>query len=212
MNLPVFVLGAGGHSKVAIEALLASSVRVHGILDPDRQKKGMIILGVSVIGAEDELLKYKKESILLVNGLGSIRKTKQRNTLYLRFKKDGYRFARVIHPAAVIASDVKVEEGAHVMAGAVIQPGSVIGENAIVNTNASVDHDCQIGSHVFLAPGVTLSGGVHVGEGTHIGTGAIIIQGLQIGRNALIGAGTLVVKDVPDGVTIIGLPGRVAQT
>lgn len=208
MSLPVIILGAGGHSKVLIETLLASSAVIKGIVDSNPTLAGSRILGVPVLGGDDVVDKFTPSQIRLVNGVGSIGLPILRQRLYERFKLLGYDFATVIHPSAVVASDVIFGEGAEVMAGTVIQPGSHIGCNAIINTRASVDHDCIIGDHVHISPGVTLSGGVDVGAGSHIGTGATLIQGISIGCGCLVAAGAVVVKDISGGVMVRGVPAR----
>lgn len=209
MNLPVLVLGGGGQAKVLVNALLANLVNIFGITDPDMQKHGGTILGIPIIGSDDTVLKYSPDEVILINGLGSVKKTTRRKQLYEQFKSQGYLFGNVIHPSAVVAPDVIIREGVQIMAGAIIQPGCSIGQNTIVNTKVSIDHDCVIGEHVHLAPGVTLSGEVEVGDGVHIGTGATVIQGIQIGYESLIGAGALVLKNIPDRSTAMGVPAKV---
>lgn len=211
MNLPVLVLGGGGHAKVLINSLLSQSVDILGVTDPDAQKHGSTILGIPVIGGDDIVLKYSHEKILLINGLGSIKATTRRKQLYEHYKNLGYSFANVIHPSAVVAPDVKFQEGVQIMAGAIIQPGSSIGQDTIINTKTSIDHDCIIGDHVHLAPGVTLSGNVRVGNGVHVGTGATVIQGIRIENGSLIGAGAVVLRDVPEGSTVLGVPAKVTN-
>jgi len=49
---------------------------------------------------------------------------------------------------------------------------------------------------------------VTVGEGSHIGIGATILQGVRIGTNAVVGAGAVVLRDVPDGDRVAGVPAR----
>ena len=208
MTLPVLILGAGGHARVLIDALLASSALIAGIVDPDPMLAGATVLGVPVLGGDEIVCNYSPDEILLVNGLGSIRLPQRRQEVFERFSATGYSFAPVVHPSAVIAADVELAEGVQIMAGAVVQTGCHIGANAIVNTRASVDHDCVIGDHSHIAPGVTLSGGVTVGRSSHIGTGTTIIQGIGIGDSSLVGAGSLVLKDVPSGVTVVGAPAR----
>jgi sugar O-acyltransferase (sialic acid O-acetyltransferase NeuD family) len=192
-----------------IEALLASSAIVAGIVDPDPAWEGRTLLGVPVLGGDDVVLQYPRNEVRLANGIGSVGLPQKRMEVFERFEAMGFAFTLVIHPSAVVASDAEIGNGTQIMAGAVIQPGSRIGCNAIVNTKASVDHDCIIGDHVHLAPGVTLSGGVTVGAGTHIGTGATVIQGVRIGCNSLIGAGALVLRDVLEGLTVVGNPAKV---
>jgi sugar O-acyltransferase (sialic acid O-acetyltransferase NeuD family) len=208
MTLPIIILGAGGHSKVLIDALRQRKTKIIGATDCQADKKGKLIQGVDIIGNDDAILAYATDTIRLVNGIGSVGIPFHRKHLFCKFTGLGYVFTDVIHPSAVIAADVHIFEGVQIMAGAVIQTGCSIGKNSIINTTASIDHDCMIADHVHIAPGVTLSGGVKIGENAHIGSGATIIQGVKIGQNSLVGAGAVVVKDVPDNITVIGVPAR----
>ena len=209
IDKPVIVLGAGGHAKVLVAALARLKVRVLGLVDADPAKKNSRILDVPVLGDDSAVLAHAPESVLLINGLGTIGPTTARRDLYDRFVARGYRFATLVDPLALIAGPVEFSHGAQVLAGAVLQPGVSLGVNCIVNTRASIDHDCVIGAHVHIAPGATLSGNVHVGDGSHIGTGASIIHDIRIGAGCIIGVGAAVVHDVPDGVTAAGVPARI---
>lgn len=210
--MPVIIIGGGGHAKVLIEALRLTAVPVVGIVDAQPALKGTSILGIPVMGGDELIYSHGPERVMLVNAVGSVRQPARRASLFETYHGKGYRFQTVIHPSAVIPSDILLGEGAQVMAGAIIQPGVGIGCNAIVNTRASIDHDCIIGDHAHLAPGVTLSGGVTVGRGSHIGTGATVIQGITIGEGSLVGAGALVTRDVPDGVTVVGVPAKTVDS
>jgi acetyltransferase-like isoleucine patch superfamily enzyme len=75
-----------------------------------------------------------------------------------------------------------------------------------VNTGAVVEHDCHLEDHVHIATGARLGGGVTVREQSFIGMGASIRHGITIGARAIVGAGAVVVKDVCDGVTVVGVP------
>jgi UDP-perosamine 4-acetyltransferase len=208
MNLPVIILGAGGHAKVLIDALLASSAVIVGIVAPDPALVGTKILGVPVLGGDEVVNEFPPSEVRLVNGLGSVGLPATRERLFEKFLIMGYNFATIAHPAAVVASDVELGEGTQVMAGVVIQSGSSIGRNVIINTHASVDHDCIISDHVHIAPSVTLSGGVSVGACSHIGTGATVIQGISISSGCLVAAGAVVTKDIIDGAKVRGVPAR----
>lgn len=208
MNRPVIILGGGGHAKVLVDALFKSGIPVSGILDPDTSLHGTGLLGVPILGGDELLSDFPPQQYDLVNGVGSIRQPRARQAIFRKLKESGYRFATVIHPAATIGSDVKLEEGVQIMAGAVLQPGCHVGCNTIINTRSSLDHDCSIGNHCHIAPGVTLSGGVRTGSGVHIGTGATVIQGITIGDNCLIAAGAVVVADIAEGRQVRGVPAQ----
>ncbi len=214
-NKPVILLGAGGHAKVLLDILLEQNVEILGIAEKEGKNKLTDLCGVSVIGADSDVLNYSPDKIELVNGIGSIGSTALRQKIYEYFKRQGYRFRQVVHSSAIISQRAELSEGVQVMAGAVVNIGTRIGENSIVNTKASVDHDCIIGAHVHIAPGVTLSGGVTVEDGSHIGTGATVVQGVAIGEYAFIEAGGIVVRNLGDkeklkshrGETIVWSPG-----
>jgi sugar O-acyltransferase (sialic acid O-acetyltransferase NeuD family) len=205
MDIPAIVLGGGGHAKVLIDILKLKSVPVIGITVPQEQTG---IIGVPVIGDDDEVFRFSPDSVRLVNGIGSAGNPERRIRLFETFKKAGYRFMTVIHPFSYVSQDAVIGEGTQVMAGAVIQPGTNIGCNCIVNTKASVDHDCRIGDHVHVAPGATICGGVTIGTGTHIGAGATVIQSKRLGERCMVGAGALVNRDVRDTATVIGIPAK----
>ena len=59
-----------------------------------------------------------------------------------------------------------------------------------------------------VSPGATVSGTVTMGEGAMMGAGSTVIQNRTIGAWVTVGAGAVVVTDLPDGVTAIGVPAR----
>jgi sugar O-acyltransferase (sialic acid O-acetyltransferase NeuD family) len=193
-NLPVIILGAGGHSRVLIDTLLLDSTEILGMTDVNLERQPF--LGVPLLGNDLIVERYSPEKIQLINGIGSVSQPYIRQKTFQKFKDLGFIFRNVIHPSSVIASDVSFGEGVQVMAGVVIQSGCTIGDNTIVNTSTSLDHECEIGTHVHLAPGVVLSGNVCVGELCHIGIGVKIVQSIRVDAGSLVKAGTIVTSNI----------------
>lgn len=113
----------------------------------------------------------------------------------------------------VIMDDVSIGVGAALSPGVVVTSNIRIGRHFHCNIGSIVEHDCVIGDYVTFAPGVRCNGNIEIGDGAYIGAGAMIRQGrqnarLKIGAGATIGMGAVVLADVPDGVTIVGNPGR----
>lgn len=205
---PVIVVGAGGHARVLIDALQRAGAHIAFATDADPSKQGQTLLGVVVRGGDEAIAAHGRDQVLLAIGVGSMGNDVTRRAIFEWFETRGYRFATVVHPAATIARDVTLLDGAQVMAGAVVQTGTWIGRNAILNTRAGVDHDCRIGDHAHIAPGATICGGVELGEGAFVGAGACVIQAVRIGAGSVIGAGAVVVRDVPAGARVMGVPAR----
>jgi sugar O-acyltransferase (sialic acid O-acetyltransferase NeuD family) len=204
LELPVIVIGGGGHAKVLVSALLLRERSVLGFVDLDLELPPL--LGARHLGDDSAVLAHPPGSVQLVNGVGSISCTRNHRKVYDRFVQKQYCFATVIHPSAVVAPEVQIEDGVQVLAGAVVQAGCRLGTNVIVNTGARIDHDCIIDSHAHVAPGVTICGAVQVGAGAHIGAGATVIQGIRIGAGSMVGAGAVVIRDIPQGAKVVGVP------
>ncbi len=198
----VFVIGAGGHGKVVISTLQERGVEVVGVFDDDVAKRGGRLLGVPILGALNLLPEYADRGRFIL----AIGNNDHRARLAERLSWLGW--ATAVHPAAYVHPSARLEAGVVVFAGAVVQPETVVGAHSIVNTGATVDHDCEIGSYVHLAPGVHLAGGVTVGSRAMLGVGASVIPGLRIGEGAVVGAGSLVLRDVPPGETVAGVPAK----
>ena len=204
LELPVIVIGGGGHAKVLVSTLLLCSRRILGFVDLDPTAPPL--LGIRCLGSDAAVLLHAPGDVRLVNGVGSADSTAIRQDIYDRFTREGYCFATVIHPSSIIAPEVQIEDGVQTMAGVIVQTGCHVGLNAILNTGSRIDHDCVVDAHAHVAPGATLCGGVHIGAGAHIGTGAAIIQGIRVGARSVVGAGSVVVRDVPPGATVAGVP------
>jgi len=121
---------------------------------------------------------------------------------------EGLQAVTIAHPTAWIDKNVKIGEGSQILAGAKVLSEAVIGKQCIINTKASVDHENILEAGVEAAPGATLCGLVKVGVNGWICAGATVLSRISIGADSVVGAGAVVTKDVPDGVTVVGVPAR----
>lgn len=102
-----------------------------------------------------------------------------------------------IHPGAMIGHRVFIDHGM----------GVVIGETAIIGDDCTLYHGVTLGGtswnkgkrHPTLETGVV------------IGAGAKVLGPITIGKNAKIGSNAVVVKDVPEGATAVGIPARILE-
>jgi UDP-perosamine 4-acetyltransferase len=205
-TIRVLLVGAGGHSKVCLEALLDDPrYEVLGAVSSD----GLAIDGFEapVLGLDADL-----EQVARAHSIDrvfvAIGDNAARSAVSHRCETGGWSAATAISRFAMVSRSATIDDGVALLPGAVVNAGTSIGRGTIVNTNASVDHDCVIGEYVHIAPGVAIAGGVRIGAGTLIGLGARVLPNLTIGARAVVGAGAVVVNDVPDGARVIGVPAR----
>lgn len=102
-----------------------------------------------------------------------------------------------------------------------IHPGATIGDRFFIDHGSGVviGETAEIGHDVTLYHGVTLGGTSWskgkrhptLGDGVLIGAGAKILGPITVGCRARVGANSVVVTDVPEGCTVVGIPGKVVK-
>ncbi len=106
----------------------------------------------------------------------------------------------------VLEDEVEIGANATIVRGALTE--TRIGAGTKVGHLASIGHNVVVGRHVFISACVQLSGQVSVGDFAWLSPGCSVLNRVRIGRNATVGFGAVVVKDVPEGQTFVGVPAR----
>lgn len=192
----MYLYGARGHAKVIIDILRTLGDKVDALFDDDVSIDELLSIPVRHV--------WNGEMPLIV----SIGNNITRKQIVDRLDCD---FGMAIHPSAIISPSATISKGSVVMQGAIIQSSVHIGEHCIINTGATVDHECVIEDFAHISPHATLCGNVHVSEGAWIGADAVVTPGVKIGKWSIIGAGSVVVRDIPDGVVAYGNPCRIMR-
>lgn len=75
----------------------------------------------------------------------------------------------------------------------------------VINKDALIGENCTIFQQVTIGAVQGKAGAQIIGDNVYIGAGAKILGNIKVGNNVKIGANTVVTKDVPDGVTVVGI-------
>jgi sugar O-acyltransferase (sialic acid O-acetyltransferase NeuD family) len=182
------VVGSGGFALVCIEVLESSGHQVNRHVD---------------VAADADLTVVSGESVFV-----AVMDNRERQALTAEVRSLGAVVVTAISPHAVVSRSARVEAGALIMPGAVVQAQAAVGVGAIVNANAVADHEVVIGAFAHIAPGAALAANVTVGDGALVGVGASVTPRRSIGAWSTVGAGSAVVRDVPPGATVAGVPAK----
>jgi len=154
----------------------------------------------------DPALIDENDAIKYHTGLQAVSMYRESHELWLKGEKEKAR---------------EINYKAHQLTGCDIHPGATIGKRFFIDhaTGVVIGETTIIGDDVSLYQGVTL-GGVSTNKGKRhptlgnhivIGCNASVLGNITIGNNVRIGAGSVVLSDVPDDCTVVGVPGKVVR-
>lgn len=208
------VVGAGGFGREVldvVEAINAAAAQpafeVLGVLDDHPSPENLERLRhreVAFLGGVDDF-SAGAAPVWYAVGIGS---PTVRRQIAARLDAAGGRAATLVHPAASFGFDVAVGPGSVVCAGVRITTNVVIGSHVHLNLNATVGHDSVIGDFVSINPLASISGDCVLEDGVLIGVAGVVLNQVRVGAGATVGGSACVVKDVPEGVVVKGVPAR----
>lgn len=162
---------------------------------------------IHAIQREDPAAKSSLEILLCYQGLHAV--------LFHRISSWFYR--RQLFVVARLISTV-----ARILTAIEIHPGAIIGQRLFIDHGLGVviGETAEVGDDVLLYQGVTLGGTGKergkrhptLGNRVVVGTGASVLGNIRLGDDVRVGAGSVVIHSVPDGATVVGIPGRVVKT
>jgi serine O-acetyltransferase len=162
---------------------------------------------IRAIKREDPAAKSSLEILLCYQGLHAVMLHRVAHFLY---RRKLFVSARLVSTFSRFITSIEIHPGARIGKRLFIDHGLgvVIGETA------------EIGDDVLLYQGVTIGGTGNergkrhptLGNRVVVGTGASVLGNIRLGDDVRVGAGAVVVHSVPNGSTVVGIPGRVVRT
>jgi sugar O-acyltransferase (sialic acid O-acetyltransferase NeuD family) len=209
MTNKLFIIGAGGHGKVAAECAESMGIYDDIIFLDAIAEKQKEVGPWQLIGKPETFKEYISSDTEFFVAIGD---NHIRAKWLTKLLENQAKVATLIHASATIGEYSTLGKGGMLSAHSVVNPFSSLGLGCIVNTGATLDHDCEVGNFVHIAPGCHIAGIVHIGEFSFIGIGCSIVQSVNIGNNCVLGAGSVVVGDIKDNSLGYGVPAKIIKT
>ena len=131
-----------------------------------------------------------------------------REMLYHKLLDAGVSLTSIIDTKATISPSVKIPSGTIICEYATIHSNVTLGINVLLQPYTVLGHDSSVGNHTVLSPYTSPGGGIVIGDRVFIGMHATLKESLNIGDDAIVGMGSVVFRDVPAGVVVLGNPAR----
>ncbi len=208
MKKEIILVGAGSYSqeiKCWIEtSALSAEFQCVGVIDDNSESPSIQILNLPYLGSISSFA--PTDSQWLVMGISE-------PTIKLKIaralKAKNARFATIIHPTAIVATGVELNEGVTMCPYSVVSLNTRLGAWVQINVASSVGHDVSVGEGSTISSHCDIAGFVCLGEGVFLGSRSGIIPKVEVGDYAKISAGSTVYRRVKPHTTVIGTPAKV---
>lgn len=140
-------------------------------------------------------VKIGKNTVIGADGFGYVR-------------QDDGTLLKMPHAGNVIIEE-NVEIGSNTCIDRAVVGSTIIGAGTKIDNLVHIAHGVKIGKNCLIVAGAVIGGSTEIGDNCFIGINASIKNKVKIGNNVTVGMGAVVLKDVPDGVTVVGNPARI---
>ena len=204
------IVGAGGFGReiawqIQKNRFIKYNYDILGFVDDDKSKLHTYVNGYEVIGNLEWLVQYE-DFISVVVCIANVNIRKK--IIQLLKENPNIDFPVIICDGVSIADSVFIGEGTIICEHSLISTNTNIGKHCIIDYHCSIGHDVVIKDLVTIYPGSNIAGNILIDKFVEIGSGVQIIQGKNICSKVVIGAGSVVVRDIVEGCTYVGVPAK----
>lgn len=198
----IIFVGAGGFAKEVFGYITAdlhhghlSGVRIKGFLDISEDAYTAMGVESVFLGSEASYTIENDDVFLITVGDVGLRESVAKTLI-----EKGALFYSFVHSSAYVDSSAQIGKGVVICPFCMVNAQAFIDDFSMLNIYASVAHDSKLGACSVLSPYATLNGNVHAGSKLFMSTRSTALPGVTIGDECVVSAGTIVSKDIGDGV------------
>jgi|TARA_Y100000389_G_scaffold192422_1_gene219842 acetyltransferase EpsM len=201
---PIFIVGGGyGAFQVLDLILKTEKYYLEGYFDDSNKKTKLDLLNIKKFGdtsiknIENALKPYEVKNLTI-----AISNNPKLRSKFKTLNKSGINLITLIHPSAVLGTNVEIGYGSTIFANVHIGCDTSIGEMSFISSNSTIEHHNKIGESFCCGPNFSTSGVVEVGDLVRTGINVGIEPFLKIGDNAVLASGVVVTKNINDSETL----------
>lgn len=120
----------------------------------------------------------------------------------------GGEFVNLVHPSSRVHPTAAVGAGLILGPLTTLSPGCTVGDFVVLNASANVGTDAVVEAGSFLGARCDVMAGAHLERGAFLGSHVTVHPGVRVGEFSTIGIGSVVLRRVPAGATLLGVPAR----
>lgn len=206
MQEKAIIVGAGTYGQVYAE-YLKDEYQIIGFIDDDRRLLGTEINNIEVLGNFEYLLNQIDKNINVFVPIGN---NHVRANLLKKIIEKGFNTPNFIHKNTDIHSSVKIGKCVYILPGTNVMPFTTIGDYVLISMGVNIAHHTTVDEACFFSQGSNIGASIHFKNNVFCGIASTVMTGVKtVGENSLIGAGAVIIRDVEDGATVVGNPGKV---
>lgn len=169
------------------------------------------LFGLPVVPFEDVEKVFSPDTHDMHIAIVYLQMNRVRTRFYHEAKAKGYRLANYISSRAFVWRNVTMGDNIFIFEDNTIQPFVIIGSNNVFWSGNHIGHHSTIGSHNFISSHVVISGFCTIGHSNFFGVNSTVGNNIDVGSDCLFGSFTHLVKNVPSGTLMKGVPNKAEE-
>jgi sugar O-acyltransferase (sialic acid O-acetyltransferase NeuD family) len=202
------IVGAGGFGREVFSVIqeinhVKPTWDVLGFLDDDAQALDVFQDYPPILGPLEHYRHLDRPHLIC-----SVGNPKDRKRIVEQMSGMGAHWATILHPTVRFGTNSTIGEGCIFCARSGLTVDAKVGNHVHMNCNSGTGHDARIGDFCTLSSYVDICGRVVLEEGVFLGSHASVLPSAHIGAWATVGAGSVVLRNVSAGGTVLGVPAK----